>query len=33
LPSELGLLPGLVRIQLEGNPLKCIRQNLRTAGA
>lgn len=33
LPSELGLLPGLVRIQLEGNPLKCIRQNVRTAGA
>lgn len=33
LPSELGLLPALVRIQLEGNPLKCIRQNLRTAGA
>ena len=33
LPSELGLLPQLVRIQLEGNPLKCIRQNIRTSGA
>lgn len=32
LPSELGLLPQLVRIQLDGNPLKCIRPNIRSSG-
>ncbi|KRX10051.1 hypothetical protein PPERSA_08454 [Pseudocohnilembus persalinus] len=33
IPSEIGLLPKLVRIQLEGNPLKCIRQSIRNQGA
>ncbi|CAD8081571.1 unnamed protein product [Paramecium sonneborni] len=33
LPSQLGFLTQLVRIQLEGNPLKCIRSNIRSAGA
>jgi Leucine-rich repeat (LRR) protein len=32
LPSELGFIDSLVRIQIEGNPLRAIRQNLRTAG-
>ena len=33
LPSEIGLLPKLVRITLDGNPLKCIRPNIRTGGS
>lgn len=32
LPSEIGFLSGLVRMQIEGNPLKAIRQNIRAAG-
>ena len=32
LPSELGFLNGLVRMQIEGNPLKAIRQNVRVSG-
>lgn len=33
LPSEIGLLPKLVRLTVEGNPLKCIRNNIKNAGA
>lgn len=32
LPSELGFIDGLVRLQVEGNPLKAIRQNIRAGG-
>ncbi len=32
-PSELGLMNNLVRLSVEGNPLKRIRSNIRTAGA
>lgn len=32
LPSELGFIDSLVRLQLEGNPLKAIRQNIRAGG-
>lgn len=32
LPSELGFVDGLVRLQVEGNPLKAIRQNIRAGG-
>lgn len=30
IPSEIGVLPKLVRIHLEGNPLKCIRSTIRS---
>lgn len=33
IPSEVGLLPKLVRFSVEGNPLKCIRNALKNAGA
>jgi len=33
LNPRLGLLCNLVRINIEGNPLKCIKSSLRTAGA
>ena len=33
LNPRLALLPHLVRIAIEGNPLKCIRSNMRSAGA
>lgn len=33
LPTELCLLDKLVRIHLEGNPLKVIKHSVRTAGA
>jgi Leucine-rich repeat (LRR) protein len=29
LPSELGFLPNLIRISLEGNPLKSIKSSLK----
>lgn len=32
LPCEIGFIDGLVRLQLEGNPLKAIRQNIRAGG-
>lgn len=32
LPCEIGFINTLVRIQLEGNPLKTMRQNIRTGG-
>ncbi len=32
LPSEIGFINSLVRIQIEGNPLKAIRQNIRASG-
>lgn len=32
LPSEIGFINSLVRMQIEGNPLKAIRQNIRAAG-
>ena len=32
-PNELGLMKNLVRFNVEGNPLKRIRSNIRTAGA
>ena len=32
LPGEIGFINSLVRIQLEGNPLKTMRQNIRTGG-
>ena len=32
LPCEIGFINSLVRIQVEGNPLKTIRQNIRTGG-
>lgn len=32
LPSEIGFINSLVRMQIEGNPLKAIRQNVRAAG-
>ena len=32
LPSELGFINSLVRMQIEGNPLKAIRQNIRASG-
>lgn len=33
LNPRIGLLTNLVRINIEGNPLKCIKSSLRTAGA
>lgn len=30
---RISLLPSLVRINIEGNPLKCIKSTMRTAGA
>lgn len=33
LPSEIGLLPKLIRFTVEGNPLKCIRNTIKNAGA
>lgn len=30
---RISLLPNLVRINIEGNPLKCIKSTMRTAGA
>ncbi|EWS71822.1 hypothetical protein TTHERM_000716187 (macronuclear) [Tetrahymena thermophila SB210] len=33
IPSEIGLLPKLVRFTVEGNPLKCIRNTIKNAGA
>jgi Leucine-rich repeat (LRR) protein len=33
LPSELGILPKLTRINIEGNPMKTIKSSMRTAGA
>jgi Leucine-rich repeat (LRR) protein len=33
LPSELGILPKLTRINIEGNALKTIKSSMRTAGA
>ena len=33
LNPRIGLLNNLVRINIEGNPLKCIKSSLRTAGA
>jgi Leucine-rich repeat (LRR) protein len=32
LPSEIGFINSLVRMQIEGNPLKAIRQNIRASG-
>jgi hypothetical protein len=32
LPSELGFINSLVRLQIEGNPLTSIRQNIRMSG-
>jgi Leucine-rich repeat (LRR) protein len=32
LPSEVGFIDSLVRMQIEGNALKAIRQNIRAAG-
>lgn len=32
LPYELGFINSLVRLQVEGNPLKTIRQNIRNGG-
>lgn len=32
IPSEIGCLPKLVRINLEGNPLKKIRQSVKNSG-
>jgi len=32
LPCEIGFINSLVRIQIEGNPLKAIRQNIRVGG-
>ena len=32
LPSEIGFIEGLLRLQIEGNPLKAIRQNIRVGG-
>jgi Leucine-rich repeat (LRR) protein len=32
IPSEIGYMQKLVRISLEGNPLKCIRSSVRSAG-
>ena len=32
LPSELGFINSLVRLQIEGNPLTSIRQNVRMSG-
>lgn len=32
LPSEIGFISSLVRLQIEGNPLKAIRQNIRASG-
>jgi Leucine-rich repeat (LRR) protein len=32
LPCEIGFINSLVRIQIEGNPLKSIRQNIKTGG-
>ena len=29
IPNELGILPQLVRINIEGNPLKSIRNNIK----
>jgi len=33
IPSQIGILESLVRINIEGNPLKCIRQNVKNSGA
>ena len=33
IPNELGILPQLVRINIEGNPLKSIRNNIKNGGA
>ena len=30
---RISLLPNLVRINIEGNPLKCIKSTMRNAGA
>ena len=32
LPCEIGFINSLVRLQVEGNPLKTIRQNIRNGG-
>jgi Leucine-rich repeat (LRR) protein len=33
IPSAIGFITSLVRINLEGNPLKCIRSNIKQGGA